>query len=197
MDTEIGKIASMLKGNSEIKTNLQEKMDSLSKTLAISVTCISLVIFLVGLIYNMPILSIFMLSVSLAVSAIPEGLPTTTTIVLAFGVQRLAKHNAIIKHLPAVETLGSATVIASDKTGTLTENKIKAIKIYYDDEIVNIDYDKQNINDNETFKRLVIGMMLCNDAKISKEGLVGDPTEVALAEMGFALRFYIRSFFMV
>ena len=124
MDTEVGRIAKMLAGEGDGDTPLQRKMGEISKTLSFVCLAVCAVMFGVGVLYNHPLLDMFMSAVSLAVAAIPEGLPAIVTIVLALGVQRMVKHNAIVKKLPAVETLGCAGVICSDKTGTLTMNKM-------------------------------------------------------------------------
>jgi len=133
MDTEMGKIAGLLNTTEENPTPLQEKLAETGKILGISALLICAVVFLMGILKHLPPLEMFLTSVSLAVAAIPEGLPIIATIVLAIGVQRMAKHNAIVKNLPAVETLGSATVICSDKTGTLTENNMTVTKVVADD----------------------------------------------------------------
>ena len=135
MDTEMGKIAALLTTAEEEPTPLQRKLAETGKVLGISAIIICAVVFVMGLFKNLPPLEMFLTSVSLAVAAIPEGLPIIATIVLAIGVQRMAKHNAIVKNLPAVETLGSATVICSDKTGTLTENNMTVTKVIADDEL--------------------------------------------------------------
>src|SRR5699024_3571387 len=130
MDTEMGKIAGLLEGEKETQTPLQQKLAQLGKYLGFVALGACAVIFVVGLINGIHVLEIFMTSVSLAVSAIPEGLPAIVTIVLAIGVQRMVKKNALIRRLPAVETLGSASVICSDKTGTLTQNRMTLTKVW-------------------------------------------------------------------
>ena len=129
MDTEMGKIAGLLEGEKETQTPLQQKLAQLGKYLGFVALGACAVIFAVGLLNGIPVLEIFMTSLSLAVSDIPEGLPAIVTIVLAIGVQRMVKKNALIRRLPAVETLGSASVICSDKTGTLTQNRINLVKL--------------------------------------------------------------------
>ena len=130
MDTEMGKIAGLLEGEEETQTPLQQKLAKLGKYLGFLALGVCAIIFVVGIIDGIPLMEIFMTSVSLAVSAIPEGLPAIVTIVLSIGVQRMVKKNAIIRRLPAVETLGSASVICSDKTGTLTQNRMTLVKGY-------------------------------------------------------------------
>ncbi len=132
MATEMGKIADLLEGEGSIQTPLQKKLAQLGKYLGVLALAACGVIFVVGLAGGMPIMDIFMTAVSLAVSAIPEGLPAIVTIVLSIGVQRMVKKNALIRRLPAVETLGSASVICSDKTGTLTQNRMTLVKAYID-----------------------------------------------------------------
>ena len=187
MNTEVGKIASMLDNTEETTTPLQEKLNVLGKTLGIAALVICAVIFIIGLLYGKEPIHMFMTAVSLAVAAIPEGLVAVSTIVLAIGVQKMVKKNAIVKRLPAVETLGSATVICSDKTGTLTQNKMTVKKLYYNNTILNID-DIGQIN--EEARKLVLASMLCNDTKIDTDlSLKGDPTETALVDMAFKLDF--------
>ncbi len=187
MNTEVGKIATMLDTAEETVTPLQEKLNVLGKTLGIAALVICAVIFVIGLLYGKEPIHMFMTAVSLAVAAIPEGLVAVSTIVLAIGVQRMVKKNAIVKKLPAVETLGSATVICSDKTGTLTQNKMTVKKVYYNNTLMDLESISQI---NEEAKQLVYASMLCNDTKIDTDlTLKGDPTETALVDMGFKLDF--------
>ena len=173
MDTEVGRIANLLMGEEDGQTPLQKKMAEISKTLSILCLAVCAVMFVVGLLYSRPILEIFMTAVSLAVAAIPEGLAAVVTIVLALGVQRMVKRNAIIKKLPAVETLGCASVICSDKTGTLTQNKMTVVDVWTAEE------DSRPL-------ALTIGC-LCNDTVLTYEGstfkTTGDPTETALVDI--------------
>ncbi len=188
MTTEVGKIAGMLENTEEQITPLQEKLNKLGKTLGIAALAICVIIFIIGLIQGKEPIHMFMTAVSLAVAAIPEGLVAVSTIVLAIGVQKMVKKNAIVKRLPAVETLGSATVICSDKTGTLTQNKMTVEKIFINEETKDVDSYKDS-NDLD-LEKLVYANMLCNDTKISGDGsLTGDPTETALVDMGFKLDF--------
>ena len=188
MTTEVGKIAGMLEGAEEQITPLQQKLNKLGKTLGIAALVICVIIFVIGLLQGKEPIHMFMSAVSLAVAAIPEGLVAVSTIVLAIGVQKMVKKNAIVKKLPAVETLGSATVICSDKTGTLTKNQMTVEKIFINSEIKDLEEYKGNIN--EDVKKLIYSNMLCNDTKISNDGtLTGDPTETALVDMAFKLDF--------
>ena len=189
MMTEVGKIAGMLDETQEQITPLQEKLDKLGKTLGIAALAICVIIFILGLIQGKEAIHMFMTAVSLAVAAIPEGLVAVSTIVLAIGVQKMVKKNAIVKRLPAVETLGSATVICSDKTGTLTQNKMTVEKIFIDSKTKDLSEYKEN-DITEDVKKLVYANMLCNDTKIGNDGeLTGDPTETALVDMAFKLDF--------
>ena len=189
MTTEVGKIAGMINSTEKQETPLQQKLNQLGKTLGIVAIVICVIIFTIGLLQGKEAIHMFMTAVSLAVAAIPEGLVAVSTIVLAIGVQKMVKKNAIVKRLPAVETLGSSTVICSDKTGTLTQNKMTVEKIFWNGAI----RDAGNIQENEIdeeLKRLVYANMLCNDTKISNDGkLTGDPTETALVDMAFNLNF--------
>ncbi len=188
METEVGKIAGMLDNTEKQITPLQEKLNKLGKTLGIAALAICAFIFIIGLLQGKEPINMFMTAVSLAVAAIPEGLVAVSTIVLAIGVQKMVKKNAIVKKLPAVETLGSATVICSDKTGTLTQNKMTVEKIFITGSTNELETYQKNHNDD--VKKLVYANMLCNDTKISKDGsLNGDPTETALVDMAFKLDF--------
>ncbi len=181
MDTQIGKIAKMLDAEDENTTPLQKKLAQLGKTLGFAAVGISIVMFIVSMFQGRDFLEMFMTSISLAVAAIPEGLPAIVAIVLALGVQRMIKENAIIRKLPSVETLGSVNTICSDKTGTLTINKMTVKKFYINGETKNL--EEIDIKNDES-KLLVDGMILCNDAT-SKDGVqTGDPTEVALIDVG-------------
>ncbi len=173
MDTEVGRIARMLAGQEEISTPLQRKMAEISKTLSFVCLAVCAVMFGVGILYRRPILEMFLSAVSLAVAAIPEGLPAIVTIVLALGVQRMVKRSAIVKKLPAVETLGCAGVICSDKTGTLTMNRMTVTRVW-------------TAGDRHRRDALTVGA-LCNDAVLTADGAgrprtSGDPTETAFVE---------------
>jgi Ca2+-transporting ATPase len=187
MTTEVGKIAGMINNTEKQETPLQQKLNKLGKTLGMAALAICAFIFIIGLLQGKEPIHMFMTAVSLAVAAIPEGLVAVSTIVLAIGVQKMVKKNAIVKRLPAVETLGSSTVICSDKTGTLTQNKMTVEKIFINCETKDLEDVKEM---NEDIGKLVYANMLCNDTKISKDGsLTGDPTETALVDMAFKLDF--------
>ena len=189
MNTEVGKIATIINDTVGTATPLQIKLNKLGKTLGIAALAICVVIFIIGIAYGKDVIDMFMTAVSLAVAAIPEGLAAVSTIVLAIGVQRMVKKNAIVKKLPAVETLGSATVICSDKTGTLTQNKMTVQKVFADDKL----QDVENITEiNNDLKKLMYVSTLCNDTKIGENNnLTGDPTETALIDLGFKIKFNI------
>ncbi len=187
METEVGKIAEMINETEDEETPLQVKLNNLGKTLGIVALVICAIIFIVGTLYGKEPIHMFMTAVSLAVAAIPEGLAAISTIVLAIGVQRMVKRNAIVKKLPAVETLGSASVICSDKTGTLTQNKMTVQKIFANGKLTGIEEQGTLSIEAET---AVEASMLCNDTKIANDGtLTGDPTETALVDMGLKLNF--------
>ena len=192
MKTEVGKIAEMISEVEDSETPLQKKLNGLGKTLGIAALAICVVIFIVGMLYGKAPLNMFMTAVSLAVAAIPEGLAAVSTIVLAIGVQRMVKRNAIVKKLPAVETLGSASVICSDKTGTLTQNKMTVKKIFTNAELV----DLEKVTEfNEENTLLFQAEMLCNDTKVAEDGtLTGDPTETALIDMGNKVGFKLENY---
>ena len=174
-DTEFGKIASNLNKSEEELTPLQEKINSISKVLSIIIAVIILIMFILGAIENMKILEIVMLSISLAVAAIPEGLPAVITIVLSIGMKDLAKKKAIVRELSSVETLGSTEIICSDKTGTITQNKMTVTEVFYNNKFVNVsDIDYDNL-----FTKM---MVLNNDATVSENHYIGDPTEIAILE---------------
>ena len=179
MDTEMGKIAGLLEGEKDTQTPLQKKLAVLGKYLGFVALGACAVIFVVGLLNDINPLEIFMTSVSLAVSAIPEGLPAIVTIVLSIGVQRMASKNALIRRLPAVETLGSASVICSDKTGTLTQNRITLTKAYVDGGSI----EEISENNSSDIKTLLNYATLCCDGNVvfgEKEEHIGDPTETAI-----------------
>ena len=179
MDTEMGKIAGLLEGEKDTQTPLQKKLAVLGKYLGFVALGACAVIFVVGLLNDINPLEIFMTSVSLAVSAIPEGLPAIVTIVLSIGVQRMASKNALIRRLPAVETLGSASVICSDKTGTLTQNRMTLTKAYVDGGSI----EEISENNSSDIKTLLNYATLCCDGNVvfgEKEEHIGDPTETAI-----------------
>ena len=183
MDTEMGKIANLLESSDEGKTPLQDKLAKLGKYLGVLALAACAIIFVIGLINEIPPLEIFMTAVSLAVSAIPEGLPAIVTIVLSIGVQRMVSKNAIIRRLPAVETLGSASVICSDKTGTLTQNRMTLVRTYCDGKADSDAFTAGEAISDET-RNLLRLSSLCCDGSVSFEGdkeqHIGDPTETAL-----------------
>ncbi|NLK93666.1 MAG: calcium-translocating P-type ATPase, PMCA-type [Clostridiales bacterium] len=181
MDTEIGSIFQMIDEEKEESTPLQKKLSTLGKQLGIVALVICALIFIISIFQGRNIFEMLLTSISLAVAAIPEGLPAIVAIVLALGVQRMIKENAIVKKLPAVETLGSVNIICSDKTGTLTLNVMTVKKAYVNDTIILI----EDININKFEDNLLIeGMVLCNDATSSSQSKTGDPTEIALIEAG-------------
>lgn len=186
MQTEVGKIASLIQSVPDTKTPMQEKLDKLGKFLGIAALIICALIFIVGVIHGREILDMFMIAVSLAAAAIPEGLPAVSTIVLAVGVQRLVKKNAIVRTLPSVETLGSTTVICSDKTGTLTQNKMTVTELFVNNKTAVVKDLKMSLP--EEMQALFQIAIMANDAKLSKIDDVwkttGDPTETALIDLG-------------
>lgn len=186
MDTQIGKIADMVNQEKEKPSPLQKAMDGLSRVLGIGVIVICAIVFLIGFLQGREVLELLMTAVSLAVAAIPEGIPTIVVIVLALGMQRMAKINAIVKSMPAVETLGAVSYVCSDKTGTLTQNKMTVVKAFENGKYIDLD-----TLDKDEHDTLLKGFMLCNDASIASDGTeVGDPTETAL--VAFAKKYGIE-----
>ncbi len=182
MDTEMGKIAGLLDGEDGGQTPLQKKLAQLGKYLGFMALGACAIIFVVGLLNDIPPMDIFMTAVSLAVSAIPEGLPAIVTIVLAIGVQRMVKKNALIRRLPAVETLGSASIICSDKTGTLTQNRMTLVKAYVDGAADTEDISSEN---SDAIRTLLRYGTLCCDGSVTigedgTENHIGDPTETSI-----------------
>lgn len=184
MKTEIGKIATLMEETQEKKTPLQVSLDDFSKKLAFIILAICVVVFGLSLYRKMPVIDSLMFAVALAVAAIPEALSSIVTIVLALGTQKMAKENAIIKKLKAVEGLGSVSIICSDKTGTLTQNKMTVKKVYVDGELI----DGESLSlDNNVQAYLLKNAILCNDSTSQDGREIGDPTEVALVNLGHKL----------
>ena len=181
MNTQIGKIAKMLDDTENEMTPLQKKLAELGKYLGIGAIAICVIMFIVGIIQGQDIFDMLLTAISLAVAAIPEGLAAIVAIVLAMGVQRMIKENAIVRKLPAVETLGAVNVVCSDKTGTLTQNKMTVTKFYSNSNLKSI--DDLDINDPSE-KMLLENLVLCNDATYSEASQTGDPTEIALLVAG-------------
>ena len=181
MNTEIGKIASLMNATKEKKTPLQVSLDQFSSKLAAVIMVISGIVFLLSLYRQMPILDSLMFAVALAVAAIPEALGSIVTIVQAMGTQKMAAENAIIKDLKAVESLGCVSVICSDKTGTLTQNKMTVQEIYMDEKLVPSDALKM---EGTVARYLIYSALLANDAAFTDGKMIGDPTEFALIDMG-------------
>ena len=195
MNTELGKIAEAISSQKVEITPLQKKMNELSKILSILVVIIAVIMFVVGYLQGNPIIDVFMLAISLAVAAIPEGLSAVITITLAIGVQKMAKEKAIIRKLSSVEALGSTEVICSDKTGTLTQNKMTLRRIFIDSKDIDVtdvksmkELTKRGEFNKDDLDVLVKVNMLCNDIKFGEDAgkkvYLGDPTEAALVEFG-------------
>lgn len=181
METEIGKIANLLESAQEKKTPLQVSLDNFGKKLALIIIAIAVLIFALDVFRGREIVDSFMFAVSLAVAAIPEALSSIVTIVLAFGTQKMAKENAIVRKLHAVESLGSISVICSDKTGTLTQNKMTVQQVYVDKKVIAHD---QLTRGNPLEKKFVLMALLCNDSVTRDSKEIGDPTEIALVNLG-------------
>ena len=211
-DTEIGKIAEVIQGYEEESTPLQKKLARLGKQLGIIVLAVCVVVFVIGILQNLPMLDMFMTSVSLAVAAIPEGLPAIVTVVLSLGMGKMASKHAIVKKLPAVETLGTTTVICSDKTGTLTQNEMTVVKVFVDEHILDVEgegyeadgricHEKEEVDEETvpTLERLLEITLLANDAKLKrlengKLGVMGDPTEGALITLANKWDMYSKDY---
>lgn len=187
MNTEIGKIADLLNKEDDNTTPLQKRLAHLGKTLGFGAVGICILIFIISMFQGRDWFEMLLTSISLAVAAIPEGLPAIVAIVLAMGVQRMIKQNSIIKKLPAVETLGSVNIICSDKTGTLTLNVMTIKKCCINNKILSI--DECDLNNTDT-KLLLEGMILCNDATSKNGSKTGDPTEIALLDAGIKFNLY-------
>lgn len=186
MNTEVGKIAGLINSAKERKTPLQVNLDSFGKKLSIGILFICALVFGLNVFRGENIMNSFLFAVALAVAAIPEALSSIVTIVLSFGTQKMSKENAIIRKLHAVEGLGSVSVICSDKTGTLTKNKMTVKKFYTDNQI--IDCENGNFETNHQ-KRLLLSSILCNDALCKDGKEIGDPTETALVNFGLKYNF--------
>ena len=183
MDTEIGKIAKILDEDENMLTPLQIKLEELGKTLGYGALAICGIIFVVGMLQGRQVVEMFMTSISLAVAAIPEGLVAIVAIVLSLGVKSMSRKNAIVRKLPAVETLGAVNIICSDKTGTLTQNKMTVVKTYTLNNLKDIS-DERNQKANVDETELIKSFVLCSDASIDGGQDIGDPTEVALVVLG-------------
>ncbi|MGO5053751.1 cation-translocating P-type ATPase [Lachnospiraceae bacterium LCP25S3_G4] len=178
MDTEIGKIARLINEAPSDTTPLQRRLGDLGKLLSIISVCLCVLLFLIAVLQKRDIMEMLITAISLAVAAVPEGLPAIVTMVLALSVSRMVKVNTIVKRLPSVETLGSVSVVCSDKTGTLTQNKMSVTLCYTNEHIYNSDSLPY-----ATEKQFLQGFALCNDAVISTEHRLGDPTELALLDL--------------
>lgn len=191
MNTKVGKIAKMIITNESPETPIQKKLAEVGKTLGIACLGICVLIFFIGLIKRISPIEMFMTSVGLAVAAIPEGLPAIVTIVLSIGVTKMAKKNSIIRKLPAVETLGSSSVICSDKTGTLTQNKMQVVCVATPTESITPNNTYSTYQQNKNTTQTIELACMCTDAQISyedgKANVTGDPTEVAIINECFKL----------
>ncbi|MDD4445387.1 MAG: HAD-IC family P-type ATPase, partial [Eubacteriales bacterium] len=181
MDTEIGKIARMINEAGTEMTPLQKRLADLGKVLGIVAVVLCVGLFGVAMLQGRDLMEMLLTAISLAVAAIPEGLPAVVTIVLALGVQRMVKVNTIVRRLPSVETLGSVSIVCSDKTGTLTQNKMTVTRLFMNDETV-----EASSAEYEPYRMLINGMIQCSDATVEEGVRLGDPTELALVDLGLA-----------
>ncbi|MBP1756100.1 MAG: ATPase, partial [Firmicutes bacterium] len=184
MDTEIGKIAKILEDDDDEMTPLQRRLDELGRILGFLAIGICALIFIIALIQKRDLFEMFLTAISLAVAAIPEGLAAIVAIVLALGVTKMSKINAIVKKLPAVETLGSVNIICSDKTGTLTQNKMTVVKQYTSGQLTEVSQTGTNLTATSDEKELIRSFVLCSDATYEDGQGTGDPTEIALIILG-------------
>lgn len=185
METEIGKIATILDEDVDGMTPLQKRLEELGKTLGFIAIGITALMFVIALFQGRPLFEMFLTAISLAVAAIPEGLPAIVAIVLALGVTRMSKINAIVRKLPAVETLGSVSIICSDKTGTLTQNKMTVVKFYTANNLQEVPAEGTGFTvQNAAEMDLIKSLVLCSDATYEEGKSTGDPTEVALIVLG-------------
>ncbi len=196
METELGKIATMIQEEEGVKTPLQQRLTAFGKWLTVIFLAVCAIVFVFGVLRGEPITLMFLTAVSLAVAAIPEALPAVVTIALAIGAKKLVKENALMRKLSAVETLGSITYICSDKTGTLTQNKMIVREIFINNRIV---WEDDFIDFADTNKEFFLALALSNDAQYDKDGkIIGDPTETALCvaakEAGFEKQKLIKSY---
>ncbi len=193
MSTKMGQIAHLLKGAGDNTTPLKKTLNKIGKELVIICFGVCMLIFIAGIFHGQSVYDMFFSSVSLAVAAIPEGMPAAVTVSLAIGVQRMLKRNALVRKLPAVETLGSTSVICSDKTGTLTENKMTVTKIFADGKYIDVsgngyelsgEFSQSGIKvqpkEKKTLKMLLTCGLLCNNAIYKNDNISGDPTEIAI-----------------
>ena len=184
METEIGKIAKILDEDNEELTPLQKRLEELGKVLGFAAIGICVLMFVIALIQRRDLFEMFLTAISLAVAAIPEGLPAIVAIVLALGVTRMSKVNAIVKRLPAVETLGSVNVICSDKTGTLTQNKMTVVRFYTYEKLKEVPKEGSGFTPENDEQEMMKTFVLCSDATYEHGQSTGDPTEVALVVLG-------------
>jgi P-type Ca2+ transporter type 2C len=200
MNTEIGKIATMIHSAESPDTPLQKRLKHLGKVLGVGVLLISVVVFLLGVLRGEDVVEMLLGAISLAVAAVPEGLPAVVTITLAIGVQKMIRKNSLIRKLPSVETLGSTNVICADKTGTLTHNQMTVKKMWVDNEIIKVEGSGYKVSGKfskttSSLKQLLKIGVLCNDASLEEKEsqIVGDPTEVALLVSGAKLGLYAKT----